>query len=228
MTWTRRRRNPITCNSNRQCRWLKALYIKTRWHCRRQAQATFPIQRIKSIPLRILAWVLNPIRFYIDFVQFDWTNLTFFCCFKETSGFLNASLTLGNQIESKFCRVLCSNDGSSTMIQTIPGQTVYQALKKIFIKKQIPWYKCDLYYVDEYNVNKTVCSLNVVFIYLPGSLITNQNLSQISWWISNRTRRWLAPKKFVWSREACSPWAWYRSLLICASRPASRRQYTSS
>ncbi len=65
---------------------------------------------------------------------------------------MNTSLTIGNQVDGKFCRVLYSNDGSSTMIQTSPGQTVYQILKKIFNKKQIPWYKCDLYYVDENNV----------------------------------------------------------------------------
>lgn len=66
---------------------------------------------------------------------------------------LNTSLTLSSQIDGKFCRVLYTNDGSSTMIQTTPGQTVYQILKKIFNKKQIPWYKCDLYYVDENSVS---------------------------------------------------------------------------
>jgi hypothetical protein len=36
------------------------------------------------------------------------------------------------------------------MIQVIAGQTVYQALNKIFIKKNVPWFKCDLYYVGDY------------------------------------------------------------------------------
>lgn len=66
---------------------------------------------------------------------------------KESEIVLNSSLS--QQLDSKYCRVLYSNDGSSTIIQTLPGQTVYQILKKIFQKKQIPWYKCDLYYVDE-------------------------------------------------------------------------------
>ncbi|CAF0915606.1 unnamed protein product [Brachionus calyciflorus] len=57
---------------------------------------------------------------------------------------------LVNQLESKFCRVLCNNDGSSTMVQPVPGQTVYQTLSKIFHKKNIPWYKCDLYFVGDY------------------------------------------------------------------------------
>lgn len=68
------------------------------------------------------------------------------------SFFSNSSLTIGNQVDGKFCRVLYSNDGSSSMIQTAPGQTVYQILRKIFNKKQIPWYKCDLYYLNENNV----------------------------------------------------------------------------
>ncbi len=54
-------------------------------------------------------------------------------------------------MEGKFCRVL--HNDSSTIIQTISGQTVYQCLSKIFIKKQIPWYKCDIYFHDEFNVN---------------------------------------------------------------------------
>ncbi|CAF0758450.1 unnamed protein product [Brachionus calyciflorus] len=62
-----------------------------------------------------------------------------------------ASITLTNIIESKFCRVLCSNDGSSSVIQPLPGQTVYQVLSKIFTKKNIPWYKCDLYFVEDYS-----------------------------------------------------------------------------
>lgn len=69
---------------------------------------------------------------------------------KETSGFLNASLTLSNQMECKFCRVI--HNDSSTIIQTSSGQTVYQCLSKIFIKKQIPWYKCDIYFHDEFQV----------------------------------------------------------------------------
>ena len=59
--------------------------------------------------------------------------------------------SLSNIIENKYCRVLC-NDGSSTMIQVSPGMTVYQALTKIFAKKQIPWYKCDIYFVSDYQV----------------------------------------------------------------------------
>lgn len=74
-----------------------------------------------------------------------------FLIYQETSGFLSLSGTLSNQIESKYCRVLCNSDGSSTMIQAIPGQSVYQALNKIFIKKNIPWYKCDLYFVGDYS-----------------------------------------------------------------------------
>ena len=70
---------------------------------------------------------------------------------KETSAFLNASLTLGNQVEGKFCRVI--HNDSTTIIQAIVGQTVNQCLTKIFIKKQIPWYKCDLYFNDEFHVN---------------------------------------------------------------------------
>lgn len=60
---------------------------------------------------------------------------------KDASGFSNIS-GLVNQIENKYCRVLCSSDGSSTMIQVISGQTVYQALNKIFIRKNVPWFKC--------------------------------------------------------------------------------------
>lgn len=71
---------------------------------------------------------------------------------------------MGNQVDGKFCRVLYSNDGSSTMIQTTPGQTVYQILKKIFNKKQIPWYKCDLYYVDENSVSLIITLFNDLII----------------------------------------------------------------
>lgn len=60
---------------------------------------------------------------------------------------------LSSQIEGKFCRILCSNDGSSSMIQPLPGQTVYQAMNKILSKKNIPWYKSDLYFVGDYTVN---------------------------------------------------------------------------
>ena len=56
--------------------------------------------------------------------------------------------------QHKLCRVLCSNDGSSTVIQVQPslnnGTTVLQALAKIYHKKQISWYKCDLYFVSDY------------------------------------------------------------------------------
>ena len=59
------------------------------------------------------------------------------------------------------------------MIQVQSGQTVYQALSKIFIRKNVPWFKCgkltlkltffsiffycefilkDLYYVGDYQV----------------------------------------------------------------------------
>ncbi|RNA12906.1 regulator of G- signaling loco-like isoform X1, partial [Brachionus plicatilis] len=58
---------------------------------------------------------------------------------------------LNSKIESKFCRVLCNKDGSSTMIQPLPGQTVHQALSKIYIKKNLPWYKSDLYFVGNYS-----------------------------------------------------------------------------
>ena len=54
-------------------------------------------------------------------------------------------------MECKFCRVI--HNDSSTIIQTLSGQTVYQCLSKIFIKKQIPWYKCDIYFHDEFQVN---------------------------------------------------------------------------
>lgn len=60
---------------------------------------------------------------------------------QDTSGFSNIT-GLVNQIENKYCRVLCSSDGSSTMIQVQSGQTVYQALSKIFIRKNVPWFKC--------------------------------------------------------------------------------------
>lgn len=65
---------------------------------------------------------------------------------------MNTSTALSNQFDGKFCRVLCNNDGSSTMIQAIPGRTVFQALSKIFMKKNVPWYKCDLYFVEDYQV----------------------------------------------------------------------------
>ena len=68
---------------------------------------------------------------------------------------LDTSANLTAHIENKFCRVLCNNDGSSTMIQAVSGQTVYQALSKMFNKKNIPWYKCDLYFVGDYQVNRT-------------------------------------------------------------------------
>jgi hypothetical protein len=35
------------------------------------------------------------------------------------------------------------------MIQAVPGQPVYQALSKIFHKKNLPWYKCDLNFVGD-------------------------------------------------------------------------------
>ena len=54
-------------------------------------------------------------------------------------------------MECKFFRVI--HNDSSTIIQTSSGQTVYQCLSKIFIKKQIPWYKCDIYFHDEFQVN---------------------------------------------------------------------------
>lgn len=76
---------------------------------------------------------------------------------KDSNSFMNASATLSNQFESKYCRVLCNNDGSSTMIQAIPGRTVFQALSKIFNKKNVPWYKCDLYFVGDYQVSFVVC-----------------------------------------------------------------------
>ena len=38
------------------------------------------------------------------------------------------------------------------MIQASSGQTVYQALAKIFSKKGVPWYKCDLYFVGDYSI----------------------------------------------------------------------------
>ena len=53
-------------------------------------------------------------------------------------------------MESKFCRVF--HNDSSTIIQTTTGQTVYQCLSKMFIKKQIPWYKCDIYFQEEFQV----------------------------------------------------------------------------
>ena len=53
-------------------------------------------------------------------------------------------------MEGKFCRVL--HNDSSTIIQTTSGQTVYECLSKIFIKKKIPWYKCDIYFHYEFNV----------------------------------------------------------------------------
>ena len=70
---------------------------------------------------------------------------------QDIGGFINSG-TLCNQIESKFCRVLCNSDGSSTMIQANSGQTVYQALSKIFLRKSVPWYKCDLYFVGDYSL----------------------------------------------------------------------------
>ena len=82
------------------------------------------------------------------------------------SFFSNSSLTIGNQVDGKFCRVLYTNDGSSTMIQTSPGQTVYQILRKIFNKKQIPWYKCDLYYLNENNVRIIFLFSNFLFIII--------------------------------------------------------------
>jgi len=68
----------------------------------------------------------------------------------DSSNLMNTSTALSNQFDGKFCRVLCNNDGSSTMIQAIPGRTVFQALSKIFMKKNVPWYKCDLYFVEDY------------------------------------------------------------------------------
>ena len=65
------------------------------------------------------------------------------------------------------------------MIQVAAGQTVYQALNKIFIRKNVPWFKCgkilifsvenkhyfkiilhlhkDLYYVGDYQVILLIC-----------------------------------------------------------------------
>lgn len=63
-------------------------------------------------------------------------------------------------MEGKFCRVI--HNDSTTIIQAIAGQTVNQCLTKIFIKKQIPWYKCDLYFNDEFNVNFTYNKSNVL------------------------------------------------------------------
>jgi len=54
------------------------------------------------------------------------------------------------EISKSTCRVICLNDGSSTLVSPQAGQTVYQALSKFYTRKQIPWYKCDLYYVHDY------------------------------------------------------------------------------
>jgi len=48
------------------------------------------------------------------------------------------------------CRVICINDGSSTLVNPQAGQTVYQALAKFYTRKQILWYKCDLFFVQDY------------------------------------------------------------------------------
>jgi hypothetical protein len=40
------------------------------------------------------------------------------------------------------------------MIMVIQGQTVYQVLNKILQKKNIPWFKCDIYHIGDYQVNK--------------------------------------------------------------------------
>lgn len=74
------------------------------------------------------------------------TKINFSIFIQESNSFL---------INDKFCRVLCINDGSSTVIQIQNNaaiQTVLQALAKIYHKKQIPWYKCDLYFVHDYQV----------------------------------------------------------------------------
>jgi hypothetical protein len=62
------------------------------------------------------------------------------------------NLTISEQ--HKLCRVLCTYDGVSTVIQlsNTNSLTVYQALAKIYNKKHINWYKCDLYFVDDHQV----------------------------------------------------------------------------
>lgn len=60
----------------------------------------------------------------------------------------NASASL--QLD-KLCRIFY-NDGSSTMIIVKPGETCYQVLNKIIAKKNIPWFKCDIYFVGDYQV----------------------------------------------------------------------------
>lgn len=76
----------------------------------------------------------------------------------ENTKLLGVDSLLDNNFISdqhKLCRVLCSNDGVSTVIQvpTNVTQTVIQALSKIYLKKQIQWYKCDLYFVNDYQVS---------------------------------------------------------------------------
>lgn len=71
----------------------------------------------------------------------------------QQQSFDSNNLIIGEQ--HKLCRVLCTNDGVSTVIQ-LPNNsnnlTVYQALAKIYNKKHINWYKCDLYFVDDHQL----------------------------------------------------------------------------
>jgi hypothetical protein len=52
-------------------------------------------------------------------------------------------------IDSKFCRVGSSCEGSTSLIPVQSGMQVYQTLLKIFNRKQLPWYKFDIFMIDE-------------------------------------------------------------------------------
>lgn len=53
-------------------------------------------------------------------------------------------------IDPKFCRVgSSSSEGSTSLIPIQSGIQVYQALAKIFNRKQLPWYKFDIFIANE-------------------------------------------------------------------------------
>jgi hypothetical protein len=62
---------------------------------------------------------------------------------------LNANFSKFNTpLDARFCRIICKSDSSSTIVEINPNQSIYQNLTKIYNKKQIPWYKCDIYCAD--------------------------------------------------------------------------------
>ncbi len=85
----------------------------------------------------------------------------------SASSELNEDLTNANPNASlqldKLCR-LFYNDGSSTMIIVKPGETCYQFLNKILSKRNIPWFKCDIYFVGDYQANIISSSHFIIFL----------------------------------------------------------------